>query len=105
MNFCYRRVKDGREVDIVAEVGDKLIPFEVKYAQSPIEPHDLAGLRDLCKAKQVSRSYLITRNRSEPGPIDSSSSDEAFRSTVMRVPALLACLRLSQLEHRVLERV
>jgi predicted AAA+ superfamily ATPase len=105
MNFCYWRVKDGREVDIVAEVGDKLIPFEVKYTQSPIEPHDLAGLRDLWKAKQVSRSYLITRNLSDLGPIGPSSSDEAFRSTVMRVPALLACLWLSQYEHRVPERV
>lgn len=31
VRFTFWRGRKGREVDLVAEVGDRILPFEVKY--------------------------------------------------------------------------
>jgi hypothetical protein len=45
------RGKKDREVDLVAEVGGQIIPFEVKYRAQQTGRRDLKGLLDLCQQK------------------------------------------------------
>jgi predicted AAA+ superfamily ATPase len=101
VGFTYWRDRNDREVDIVAEVGGKLIPFEVKYSQGGITPADLKGLFRFVELHNVPRAYVITRDLSSFGPLAGESNDPSEpKRRIMRVPAPLACLWLSRLEHR-----
>lgn len=49
VRFAYWRGKKDHEVDLVAEVGRELIPFEVKYRAQHTGLRDLKGLLELCQ--------------------------------------------------------
>ncbi|MCH7872852.1 MAG: ATP-binding protein, partial [Planctomycetes bacterium] len=88
----------------VAEVGGKLIPFEVKYGESTVNVANLKGLRMLCDQKKISRAYVITRDMADFEVCKIStkahSADNAAGGTsILKIPAPLACYWLSQLEH------
>ena len=104
VGFSYWRGKQDREVDIVAEVQGELIPFEVKYSGSIVRVEDLKGLRMLCDQKQISRAYVVTRDMADfevcKISVKAQSADAAASGTsVLKIPAPLACYWLSQLEH------
>ena len=104
VGFSYWRGKKDYEVDIVAEVGGKLIPFEVKYSESSVKVESLKGLRMLCDQKQISRAYVITREMADfevcTISTKAKSADGAAGCTsILKIPAPLACYWLSQLEH------
>src|SRR5690606_34493253 len=65
MGFSYWRGKQDYEVDLIAETPAGLVPFEVKYTQSRVQPEALKGLRMLCEQKQIDHAYVITRDISD----------------------------------------
>ncbi|HMN42820.1 MAG TPA: ATP-binding protein [Phycisphaerales bacterium] len=95
--FSYWRGSRDREVDIVTEVGDQLIPLEVKYKHAEVRSDMLPGLREFCAKPRVRRAYVVTRNLNDFGPIDLGLAPDSA-AQVMRIPAPLACLWLSRLE-------
>jgi len=104
VGFSYWRGKQDREVDIVAEVGGELIPFEVKYSESTVGLDDLKGLRMLCNQKRISRAYVVTRDMADfevlTMPSGTKPEDDGGGTNILKIPAPLACYWLSQLEHR-----
>lgn len=105
IRFFYWRDSLHREVDIVAEMEGEIIPFEVKYARSPVGSHDLKGLAQFCAARVIPRAYVITRDVTDFGPLPLPHSARAkaggpLPTQVMKIPAPLACYWLSQSEHR-----
>ena len=105
IGFSYWRGKGGHEVDIVAETQGQIVPFEVKYQQSPVKWSDLKGLRMLCEQRHVTRAYVVTRDMAdfdvlpigkEHGPRRESEDEPA----ILKIPAPLACYWLSQSEVR-----
>lgn len=95
IGFSYwRHAKTQKEVDIIAETGDRLIPFEVKY-RARIDRDDLSGLNQFCADRQVDNAYLITRDIEQFGIRKSQSPN----TKILSIPAVLACFWLSQLEH------
>ena len=105
VGFSYWRGRQDFEVDIVAEVGGELVPFEVKYTESAVRMEDLKGLRALCGAKRISRAYVVTRDMADfevlAMPGGAKSGDGAEGGTdILKIPAPLACYWLSQLELR-----
>ncbi len=100
VGFSYWRGKKDHEVDIVAEVGDKLIPFEVKYSESTVKVENLKGLRMLCDKKRISRAYVVTRDMADFEVCTiPTKAHSATGTSVLKIPAPLACYWLSQLEH------
>lgn len=93
IGFSYWRGKRDVEVDIIADVGGKLIPFEVKY-RSDLSPSDYRGLLLFCQEKKVDRGYLITKNLSD----FRVSSVQGKNTRILRVPAPLACYWLGRSE-------
>ena len=65
--FTYWRGRQDREVDLVAEMGDEIIPFEVKYRSEPIGARQLKGLLELCENKKVERAYVVTKSLDDFG--------------------------------------
>jgi hypothetical protein len=99
VRFAYWRGKREHEVDLVAEVGGELIPFEVKYRAQHTGARELKGLIELCQAKRIARGYVVTKALDDFGPMlglpgsssDSASPAPAAATQIMRIPAPLLC--------------
>ena len=103
VGFSYWRGKRDHEVDIVAELQGDIVPFEVKYHQSPVQMADIKGLRMLCRERHVSRAYVITRDMADFEVLSvegKQRSEPAMEgeTSILKIPAPLACYWLSQAE-------
>jgi predicted AAA+ superfamily ATPase len=95
VRFSYWRGKKDREVDLVAEVGGQIIPFEVKYRAQHTGLRDLKGLLDLCRQKSIDRGYVVTKSLDDFGAI-SDLPDAATK--ILRIPAPLLCYWMGESE-------
>lgn len=95
VRFTYWRGKKDREVDLIAEVGGRIIPFEVKYRTRHTGLRDLKGLLELCQQKAIDRGYVITKSLDDFGVIP-DLPDTTTR--ILRVPALLLCYWMGESE-------
>lgn len=99
VRFSYWRGKREHEVDLVAEVGGELIPFEVKYRAQHTGARELKGLIELCQAKRIARGYVVTKSLDDfgtmpgmPVPTAESAPGATTAATqIMRIPAPLLC--------------
>ncbi|MBL8329693.1 MAG: ATP-binding protein [Rubrivivax sp.] len=87
VRFSYWRSKRDHEVDLVAEVGGELIPFEVKYRAQHTGARELKGLVELCQSKRIERAYVVTKSFDDFGLMQGLAAG----TQVMRVPAPLLC--------------
>lgn len=88
----YWRKDDRHEVDIICELSDRVVPFEVKY-KSNLSPNDFGGLNKFCTEKKLKRAYLISRD-----PADFRVKNHASGLQTLVIPAPLACYWLSKSE-------
>jgi predicted AAA+ superfamily ATPase len=99
IGFTYWRRKQNHEVDLVAEIEGKIVPFEVKYRHPAGRSGDLKGLHELLAKKQVDRGYVISKDIEDFGvmtlPVKTKSGDKA---KILKLPAVLACYWLGQSE-------
>lgn len=58
----YWKNKNGKEVDVIAEVKNKAVPIEVKYKNS-LSSDDLKGINSFISQKQSSFGFVITKDR------------------------------------------
>ena len=56
------RTSDGRELDLILDVGPERWAFEIKLSSQP-EPHDLARLRKLGDLVGAKRRFLVSQTR------------------------------------------
>ena len=95
VRFTYWRGKRDREVDLVAEIGGRIIPFEVKYRAQHTGLRDLKGLLELCRQKDIDRGYVVTKSLDDFGPI----TDLPTTGTrILRIPAPLLCYWMGESE-------
>lgn len=88
--------KNKMEVDLVAEVGGQVIPFEVKYQSHPADARDLKGLIHFCNEKQTDRGYVITKSLDNVGLLSQSQRDDAV--PIFCIPATLLCYWMGEME-------
>jgi hypothetical protein len=102
VGFSYWRGKRDREVDIVAEVEGRLIPFEVKYRSHNTGAGDLKGLADFCEMRKAHRGYVITREMQDfsilPLGFDVATKNGILPARIAKIPAPLACYWLGKSE-------
>ena len=94
--FSYWRDRKGQEVDVIADVGGRLVPFEVKYREQ-IKSVDMKGLRSFCEEKKIERAYLITKDMADLRVVPALSPGAV---TILHLPAALACYWLGQMEQQ-----
>lgn len=88
--FSYWRNPKNKEVDLIVELGEKLIPIEVKYHSQMVQQRDLIGLIEFCKEKaNVENGYVITKQSQDLG---------LFQDKIVRIPAALFCFWLGAAE-------
>ncbi|MBI2431377.1 MAG: ATP-binding protein [Candidatus Hydrogenedentes bacterium] len=85
------------EVDVVAQLGNTLVPFEVKYQDTEILPKRLRGLRQFMNQRNLEQSFVITRRWADFGirSMETTQVGGAPKAKVLLLPAPLACLWLS----------
>jgi predicted AAA+ superfamily ATPase len=100
--FSYWRDRQNSdyEVDIIAELGDRLVPFEVKYQGTDITSKKLKGLRIFLEQRNVDQGYVITQRWEDFGIMEVTSGlpgrqREKLQARVLKIPAPLACFWLS----------
>jgi predicted AAA+ superfamily ATPase len=91
VRFTYWHGKQGREVDLVAEIGQQLIPFEVKYRAQHTGARELKGLIELCEQKKIDRGYVVTKSLDDFGLMTGLPQTGETRPQIMRLPAPLLC--------------
>ncbi len=100
--FSYWQDRKNRnlEVDLIAETGDRLVPFEVKYQDTEITPKKLKGLRLFLEERGVEHGYVITQRWEDFSIIKTTSARKGherdrLNARILAIPAPLACLWLS----------
>lgn len=93
--FSYWRNQKEKEVDLILEMGGKVIPIEVKYRSQNVHRKDLIGLFDLFQQRPfIPYGFVITKNIQDIGPV----KDKEFEKICMKVPAALFCYWLGAAE-------
>jgi len=95
VKFTYWRGRRDHEVDLVADLGDSLIPFEVKYRAERAGARQLKGLFELCRDKRIEHAYVVTKSLDDFGPLASVDKPPA---DIMRIPAPLLCYWMGEAE-------
>jgi len=85
----------NQEVDIIADVNGRLVPFEVKHRPG-VTPKMLAGLTAFCTERKVSEAYVITREPDDIGLMALPTT--GVETKAVKVPAPLACYWLGRSE-------
>ena len=95
VRVTYWRGRHNQEVDLVAELGEELIPFEVKYREEHTGLRELKGLLELCANKRVERGYVVTKSLDDIGML---ALPEGIGTRIMRIPAALLCYWMGEAE-------
>ncbi|MGB0743559.1 MAG: ATP-binding protein, partial [Opitutales bacterium] len=100
--FSYWQSKGRKtyEVDLIAEIGQRVVPFEVKYQDKLVSDSDLKGIRLFMEEKSIELGYVITRNPeslfiTQPYSAKPGRSKEKLEAHIVGLPACLACYWLS----------
>lgn len=93
--FTYWQNEKKHEVDLVAEDGINIIPYEIKYRSQHAGARELKGLIDLCKKKSIKQAYVITKSLSDFGPLEGI---DLPNTQIMRIPAPLLCFWIGRAE-------
>lgn len=99
--FSYWKGPKDEEVDLIAEVPDRAVPFEVKYQDAEIAGNKLKGLRHFLEKYEIEQGYVITQRSQDFGALELTSVErgrgsERLKAQVMAIPAPLACYWLSE---------
>jgi uncharacterized protein len=99
VRFSYWHGKLGREVDLVAQIGDQIIPFEVKYRAQHTSLKELKGLVELCEEKSIKRAYIVTKSLDDFGKMPNEKAKPELNTDIMKIPAPLFCFWMGASEH------
>lgn len=89
--FSYWRNKKEKEIDLIVEIGKKIIPFEIKYQSQIVQARDVPGLIELCNLKSnIKNGYVITKESKDIGILN--------KEKIVKIPASLFCYWLGASE-------
>jgi predicted AAA+ superfamily ATPase len=91
--LAYWRGTKDLEVDVVMQMGAKLLPFEVKYRSQHTDWRDLKGLAQLCEQKQPASAFVVTKSMRDFGRMPALDGQT---TQVLKIPAALLCFWLGE---------
>lgn len=99
--FSYWKGPKDEEVDLIAELPDCAVPFEIKYQDTDIGAGKLKGLRRFLERYEIEWGYVITQRSQDFGALELTSAAagrerDRLKAQVMAIPAPLACYWLSE---------
>lgn len=97
VGFSYWRGKREQEVDVIAEIEGRLVPFEVKYRHQATGWAELKGMVEFCTTRKVALGYVITKEATDFGLLERELKP-GRRLQLVKIPAPLACYWLGKSE-------
>lgn len=97
IGFSYWQGKNKKEVDIIAQVNNHTIPFEIKYREQHTGMREIKGLHEFCKEKMPPIGYVITKSLHDFGV----SHLPETNTRILRIPAPLFCYWMGEAEHQL----
>lgn len=99
--FSYWKGPKDEEVDLIAELPDRSVPFEVKYQDTDIGGKKLKGLRLFLEKYDLDQGYVVTQRPQDFGVLELTSAQkgrekEKLKARALAIPAPLACYWLSE---------
>lgn len=92
--FSYWKDAKNKELDLVLEFSENLIPFEVKYESQPVTTNDVQGLINFCKDRNsINCGYILTKTAQDIGMLQTKLS-----IPIIRIPASIFCYWLGKSE-------
>lgn len=95
VRFSYWQGKKDLEVDLVAEIGNEIIPFEVKYRAQHTSLADCQGLLEFCSKRDIKRGYIITKSTDDFAVINQADLNSP---KILKIPAVLLCYFMGEME-------
>ena len=94
--FSYWQDRKNRdlEVDVIAEIGNRIVPFEVKYQDAEVQSPRIKGMRLFMEERKVDEGYVITQRWDDFKVLDVAgvrSENKGSIGKVASIPAPLAC--------------
>ncbi|NUT16272.1 MAG: ATP-binding protein [Cupriavidus sp.] len=97
--FAYWQDRKNRdlEVDLIANVGDRAVPFEVKYQDTDVQLSKLKGLRLFMQERGVTEAYAITQRWNDLKVLQAKGAADGDGpiGKIAVLPAPLACYWMS----------
>lgn len=94
--FSYWKDPNDKEVDLIYEAPEGILPFEVKYAGNKTDIRDIQGLVNFSRAKTISNCFVLTKEHQDVGLILDSHHNTS--SQFMRIPTPVFCYWLGKSE-------
>lgn len=94
--FNYWRGKKDCEVDIIATLEGRLVPFEVRYRSQATGLGEQKGIQQYCAERKVARGYVVTKEITDLEVLSLGTAGGG--ATVVKIPASLACYWLGRSE-------
>lgn len=83
--FSYWKDNKNKELDLVYEFAEKVIPLEIKYQSQPVTLENIPGLINFCRQKErVKEGYVITKSSQDIGLMQADHK-------ILKIPAALFC--------------
>lgn len=99
--FSYWQDRKNRdlEVDVIAELGNRIVPFEVKYQDAEVQPKRIRGMRLFMEDRKVEEGYVITQRLDDFKVLEVTGARPGAEhkpiGKVASIPAPLACYWMS----------
>jgi uncharacterized protein len=93
--FCYWKDSNEKEVDLVLELPNNLVPFEVKYLSHQADISDIQGLVQFCRQKSLESGFILTKGSNDIGILENKKNPN---SRLMRIPTSIFCYWLGESE-------
>ena len=95
--FSYWKDPKNKELDLIIELPDEVVPLEIKYESQPVNFKDVQGLINFCRQKNtIEYGYVITKAPQDIGLLE--TNDKLSSTQIMRIPASIFCYWLGESE-------
>ena len=95
--FSYWKDSKNKELDLIIEISEDLIPLEVKYESRAITSRDVQGFINFCRQKKSVRyGYVLTKSAQDIGLLETNETLSSAK--IMRIPASIFCYWLGESE-------
>lgn len=89
--FSYWKDTKNKELDLVYELAEKVIPLEIKYQSQLVRVEDIPGLVNFYHQKEIKEGYVLTKSSQDIGLIKSDLN-------IIKIPAPIFCYWIGEAE-------
>lgn len=97
LRFTYWKDPRNKELDLIIETPEELIPLEIKYKNLRLTFDEIPALIHFCQKKtSIKQAYVVTKSHQDLGLL--KNHQHSCGANMMRIPASILCYWLGESE-------